>query len=67
VPIIHDLFILVKKTLTMAGLRINIKELRQIIRLKKEGISNRKVADMLHLSRNARCDEIISLSEEGDP
>jgi orotate phosphoribosyltransferase-like protein len=50
----------------MAGLRINIKELRQIIRLKKEGISNRKVADMLHLSRNARCDEIISLSEEFD-
>ena len=40
----------------MAGLRINIMELRQIIRLKKEGISNRKVADMLHLSRNARCD-----------
>ena len=36
----------------MAGLRINIMELRQIIRLKKEGISNRKVADMLHLSRN---------------
>ena len=36
----------------MAGLRINIMELRQIIRLKKEGISNRKVADMLHLRRN---------------
>jgi hypothetical protein len=51
----------------MAELRINIKELRQIIRLKKEGISNRKVADMLHLSRKARCDEIISLSEGGDP
>ena len=67
VPIIHDLFILVKKTLTMAGLRNNIMELRQIIRLKKEGISNRKVADMLHLSRNARFDEIISLSERGDP
>ena len=51
----------------MAGLRNNIMELRQIIRLKKEGISNRKVADMLHLSRNARFDEIISLSERGDP
>ncbi|MFZ4377842.1 MAG: IS21 family transposase, partial [Saprospiraceae bacterium] len=49
---IHDLVILVKKTLTMAGLRINIMELRQIIRLKKEGNSNRKVADMLKISRN---------------
>jgi hypothetical protein len=44
-PFIHDLVILVKKTLTMAGLRINIMELRQIIRLKKEGNSNRKDAE----------------------
>jgi transposase len=52
VPNIHDVVILVKKTLTMAGLRINIMELRQLIRLKKEGISNRKVAELLQLSRN---------------
>jgi hypothetical protein len=51
----------------MAVLRINIMELSQIIRLKKEGISNRKVANMLHLSCNARFDEIISLCERGDP
>ena len=51
-PNIHDVVILVKKTLTMAGLRINIMELRQLIRLKKEGISNRKVAELLQLSRN---------------
>ena len=68
VPIIHVIYLSSsKKTLTMAELRINIMELRQIIRLKKEGISNRKVADMLHLSRNARFDEIISLCERGDP
>jgi len=65
-PIIQDLFFLVKNNLTMAELLINIKELRQIIRLKKVGISNKKVADLLHLSRYARCDEIISLSEVVD-
>jgi predicted transcriptional regulator len=36
----------------MAGLRINIMELRQITRLIKKGTNNRKVADMLKISRN---------------
>ena len=27
-------------------------ELKQLIRLKKEGFSNRKTADLLHVSRN---------------
>ena len=36
----------------MAGQRINIMELKQLIRLKKEGFSNRKTADLLHVSRN---------------
>jgi predicted transcriptional regulator len=36
----------------MAGQRINIMELKQLIRLKKEGFSNRKIADLLHVSRN---------------
>jgi len=52
VPVIHDLVIIVKKTLTMLGLRINTMEIRQIIRLKKERNSNRKVAGLLNLSRN---------------
>jgi transposase len=52
VPLFHDVIIIVKKTLTMAGTRINIMELRQLIRLKKEGISNRKIAEMLRVSRN---------------
>ncbi len=36
----------------MAGIRLNSMEIRQIIRLKKEGLSNRKVADLLRVSRN---------------
>jgi hypothetical protein len=52
VPVIHDLVILVKKTLTMVGLRINTVELRQIIRLKKKKNCNRNIADLLKLSLN---------------
>lgn len=36
----------------MAGKRIDIMDLRQLIRLKKEGQSNRKIASLLHVSRN---------------
>ena len=36
----------------MAGKRIEIMELKQLIRLKKAGNSNRKVADLLGISRN---------------
>jgi hypothetical protein len=52
VPVIHDLVILGKKTLTTVGLRINTVELRQIIRLKKEKNCNRNIADLLKLSLN---------------
>lgn len=36
----------------MAGQRIDIMELKQLIRLKRDGYSNRKTADLLHVSRN---------------
>ncbi len=36
----------------MAGKRIDIMDLRQLIRLKKDGLSNRQVAEMLSVSRN---------------
>src|SRR5690554_2916 len=36
----------------MAGQRINIMELKQLIKLKREGLSNRKVASLLDVSRN---------------
>jgi len=36
----------------MAGIRINIIELTQITRLIKKRTSNRKVADILKISRN---------------
>lgn len=36
----------------MAGQRINIMELKQLIKLKKEGFSNRKIAALLNVSRN---------------
>lgn len=36
----------------MAGKRIEIMDLKQLITLKKQGISNRKAAKMLHISRN---------------
>lgn len=36
----------------MAGKRIEIMELRQLITLKKKGLSNRRVADLLRMSRN---------------
>jgi DNA-binding CsgD family transcriptional regulator len=34
------------------GKRIEMMDLRQLITLKKEGISNRKVARLLQISRN---------------
>lgn len=36
----------------MAGKHIEIMDLRQLITLKKQGLSNRKVGEMLHISRN---------------
>src|SRR5690625_1607361 len=36
----------------MAGQRINIMDLRQLIQLKRKGLSNRKVAEALGVSRN---------------
>lgn len=36
----------------MAGKRIDIMELRQLITLKKKGLSNRKIAILLRISRN---------------
>ena len=36
----------------MAGKRIDMMDLKQLITLKKQGVSNRKAAQMLHLSRN---------------
>ncbi len=36
----------------MAGQRIDIMDLRQLIQLKHKGLSNRKVAEALGVSRN---------------
>jgi len=36
----------------MAGKRIDIMDLKQLITLKRQGVSNRKAAQILHLSRN---------------
>ena len=36
----------------MAGKRIDIMDLKQLITLKKQGVSNRKAAQLLQLSRN---------------
>jgi len=36
----------------MAGKRIDIMDLRDLIRLKKQGLSNRKASKILHLGRN---------------
>jgi len=36
----------------MAGQRINIMDLKQLVRLKKEGHSNRRTAELLRVSRN---------------
>ena len=36
----------------MAGQRIDIMDLRQLIQLKRKGLSNRKVAEALGVSRN---------------
>lgn len=60
----------------MAGKRIDTMDLRQVILLKKQGISNRKVAQLLQISRNTvngytslfeRCglsyDELLSMEE----
>ena len=42
----------------MAGNRINIMNLRQLIILKTQGVSNRKAAELLHISRNTVNDYI---------
>lgn len=49
----------------MAGQRINIMELKQLIRLKKEGYSNRKIADLLHVSRNTVNEYVRIFSAHG--
>lgn len=49
----------------MAGQRIDIMELKQLIRLKKEGYSNRKTAEMLHLSRNTVNEYVRIFSTHG--
>lgn len=36
----------------MAGKRIDTMDIKQLISLKKQGLSNRKVAQLLHISRN---------------
>ncbi len=36
----------------MAGQRIDIMDLKQLVRLKKEGHSNRRTAELLRVSRN---------------
>jgi transposase len=36
----------------MAGIRLNIMDIKQIVRLKLNGLSNRKIADLLNVSRN---------------
>ena len=36
----------------MAGKRIGIMDLKQLITLKRQGLSNRKIADLLQISRN---------------
>src|SRR5882762_11361860 len=36
----------------MAGKRIDIMDLRQLIILKRDGASNRKIGELLHVSRN---------------
>ena len=36
----------------MAGKRIELMDLRQLISLKKQGLSNRKTASLLQISRN---------------
>lgn len=46
----------------MAGKRIEIMDLRQLIILKKQGLSNRKISDILHLSRNT-VNEYVKLFE----
>jgi predicted transcriptional regulator len=44
----------------MAGKRIEIMDLKQLINLKKQGVSNRKAALLLHISRNT-VNQYISL------
>ena len=38
--------------MTMAGNRIDIMDLRQLISLKQKGVSNRKIGVLLNISRN---------------
>ena len=49
----------------MAGQRIDIMELRQLIQLKQEGISNRKIAEMLGISRNTVNSYVRTFDEHG--
>jgi len=47
----------------MAGQRIDIMELRQLIQLKRKGLSNRKVAEVLGVSRNTINSYVRAFSE----
>src|SRR5690625_981201 len=47
----------------MAGQRIDIMDLRQLIQLKSKGMSNRKVAEALGVSRNTVNDYVNTFSE----
>ena len=49
----------------MAGQRIDIMELKQLIRLKRDGNSNRKTADLLHVSRNTVNEYVRIFSAHG--
>lgn len=49
----------------MAGQRIDIMELKQLIRLKRDGYSNRKTADLLHVSRNTVNEYVRIFSAHG--
>lgn len=49
----------------MAGKRIDIMELRQLIQLKQDGISNRKIAEMLGISRNTVNSYVRTFDEHG--
>jgi len=45
-------FIRQKKYLAMAGKKTDIMDLRQLIRLKQQRLSNRKIAESINISRN---------------
>lgn len=49
----------------MAGQRINIMDLRQLIQLKHKGLSNRKVAEALGVSRNTVNTYVHAFTDHG--